>query len=499
MNAWLKQRLGTPWRATLASVLAVAVLQLLAAPRIGLGVDEAHYALYGRFPALSYFDHPPMVGWLQWLMLHLGDGPFVLRLMPILLMAASSLALFRLARELYPDRSPWRATLAVLVFQSCIMVHLIGIGMVPDGPLLLFGLLSMIVLARIARGGSGREWLLLGLLLGLCALSKYTAITLALSAALVVAFFGRWRELARPWPWLGAAIALAMCAPILVWNIQNDWISIQYQIGHGTGSLQWSLRKFAVTQLSQAGVYSPGVYLLGWLAIAVALRNRARDSGDRLTLILGLPILLLFAHSGGYSRGLPHWPLLGWAASMPLLVGYAADRWNRTRPLRMLAWFSLGTSVLAIVLLHILVHLPFNPFPPYLNPLRDLVGWDEAATRAVALRREMAEQKPATEPAVLVQRWTHASRLAWYGWPEPMRVLSSRNRQFHIWYGQPTQGENGILVLWGRQGENHEETARKARNLFDECNWIETFTVERGDKPVSNFHFYECLGLKQAD
>ena len=33
---------------------------------VGLSVDEAHYALYAAHPALSYFDHPPLVGWVQW-------------------------------------------------------------------------------------------------------------------------------------------------------------------------------------------------------------------------------------------------------------------------------------------------------------------------------------------------------------------------------------------------------------------------------------------------
>ena len=33
---------------------------------VGLSVDEAHYLLYALHPALSYFDHPPLVGWLQW-------------------------------------------------------------------------------------------------------------------------------------------------------------------------------------------------------------------------------------------------------------------------------------------------------------------------------------------------------------------------------------------------------------------------------------------------
>ncbi len=31
----------------------------------GLGTDDAHYVLYAKFLDLSYFDYPPLVGWIQ--------------------------------------------------------------------------------------------------------------------------------------------------------------------------------------------------------------------------------------------------------------------------------------------------------------------------------------------------------------------------------------------------------------------------------------------------
>ena len=63
-----------------AITLAVLGIHLLIAPGLSLGVDEAHYALYGMLPDWSYFDHPPLTGWLQWLALQLGDTELILRL-----------------------------------------------------------------------------------------------------------------------------------------------------------------------------------------------------------------------------------------------------------------------------------------------------------------------------------------------------------------------------------------------------------------------------------
>ncbi|NCU93095.1 MAG: glycosyl transferase, partial [Burkholderiaceae bacterium] len=48
-----------------------------------LSVDEAHYALYADRLAWSYFDHPPLVGWIQWPLVAINAPDGILRLIPI--------------------------------------------------------------------------------------------------------------------------------------------------------------------------------------------------------------------------------------------------------------------------------------------------------------------------------------------------------------------------------------------------------------------------------
>ena len=50
-------------RAALWIIAAFTAVRLAVAPTFGLGTDEAHYVLYAKHLALSYFDHPPLVGW----------------------------------------------------------------------------------------------------------------------------------------------------------------------------------------------------------------------------------------------------------------------------------------------------------------------------------------------------------------------------------------------------------------------------------------------------
>ena len=68
----------------LAAALCLAGHTYLALA-LGLSVDEAHYALYAAHPALSYFDHPPLVGWLQIPFVWLGGADWLLRVVPLVL------------------------------------------------------------------------------------------------------------------------------------------------------------------------------------------------------------------------------------------------------------------------------------------------------------------------------------------------------------------------------------------------------------------------------
>src|SRR5947209_3566933 len=42
-----------------------ALIRLICASSLGLGNDEAYHYLYATQPAPSYFDHPPMMAWVE--------------------------------------------------------------------------------------------------------------------------------------------------------------------------------------------------------------------------------------------------------------------------------------------------------------------------------------------------------------------------------------------------------------------------------------------------
>nr|MCU0552037.1 glycosyltransferase family 39 protein [Leptolyngbya sp. Prado105] len=107
------------------------------------GFDEAYYYLYTLNPALSYFDHPPLVALVTAIGIWLtGDvSQFSIRLGSLLLFPATLYFLYRATVDLFSVR----VGLITLAIASVIPIFQLGFGIftLPDSPLMLFWALTL--------------------------------------------------------------------------------------------------------------------------------------------------------------------------------------------------------------------------------------------------------------------------------------------------------------------------------------------------------------------
>jgi hypothetical protein len=464
-------------------------MHLVALGTVGLGTDEAHYALYGLHLDWSYFDHPPMVGWVQALVLQVSDSAFALRLWPLFMTGAGWWALWRLVPRLFPDASPWVAVGTLALLQTGPAMTLWGMLLVPEVPLILIGILVMHTTLDLLEENRLGRWLLLGLLLGLAGLSKYTAVTLVLSVALMFVWEGRWRVLKGPGPYLAAVIAAVLVSPVLVWNMNHDWVSFLYQMDHGTGHDSWEISRMATSQGQQLAYYGPLTFLGVFVALVAAWRER-RQRGVRLTYAFALPVLLLFGYGSGLDKGLPHWTALGFVSALPLATRWVAAHWQ-SKALRRTCFGWGALMALLMLLLHAELLVSWAPWPDYKNPGSKITGWDEAAAEGRRLQDEMA-QTPGPPPRFFVDSWSRAARLAWYARPEPTLVLDNKVHQFSMWFGKAAPGDRGILVVWDRDGEDVTvETISDARR-FRSVELVKVLPIDVDGRLLSRFLFFAC-------
>ena len=186
----MRRQSPSSWAAICICIAAVVHFALGFA--IEFSVDEAHYALYARHLAWSYFDHPPLVGWIQWPLVALTSSEGIIRLIPELLWVLSCFLVYQVTLEVHhfiQGRNAGYLTsalpssntcglMAVLAIIAAPMPHVLAIGLLPDSLLipLSLGLMLMALRWLMKDHFSIADWLITGVLLGLAGLSKYTAV-----------------------------------------------------------------------------------------------------------------------------------------------------------------------------------------------------------------------------------------------------------------------------------------------------------------------------------
>ena len=454
-------------------------------------VDEAHYALYGAWPALSYFDHPPLVGWVQWPLVALSTPDWVLRLIPQALWLLSTYLAWHLAESLRERIPTWRegsqagepGRWAVLLILIGPVFHVLAVGLLPDTLLMALTLGLMLVSLRLCSANRLSDWILLGVLLGLAGLSKYTAVLAALAVTIMLIIHLGWRVLLWPRLWLAALVALAMISPVIVWNATNDWISFKYQLAHSSGGTWRAYRLGAFVGL-QIVAFGPLAIMAAISAARFIWRHPQRELIG-LSLFFLLPFLVTAYMSGG-GRTLPHWMAPAWLVAITLGANPIAMRWHsgRRKLLATLSWIQAVMCTLAFIGLFF-VGIPGvsdNHALGKKNPLADLWGWDLAGKVAVTI----AEQEQL--PIMAVGNWTLASRLAWYARPHRVVVLDDRFDQFDLWFGQLDRGDHVLFVNWSQV----PYAPPVGDSKFKQCQLIRKLPSERLGRQVSSFEFYNC-------
>ncbi len=466
------------------ALVAVSLLHVVWGAVMGLSVDEAHYALYAAHLAWSYFDHPPLVGWVQWPLVALDAPVVVLRLVPGVLWLATVLLVYRIA-DLLRAGAGVAAMLSLLLAP---LLHVLGIGLLPDSLLMLLSAALMyqsMVLMQPAAQHVWRHWLVLGILLGLAGLSKYTAIFAALAVAACLIRVHGWQVLRSAKLWASVAIALVLVLPVAYWNWQNQWISFTYQAKHGAGS-GWQALHLAQFLIVQTLAFGPLLWW-GWSG------GRSLASGQ-LRWLLGfflIPFSVFTVLSGG-GTGLPHWTAPAWVALAPF-AGVGLAHALQTDQRRWVVGLMTVQALLctALPLMMASGGMPFmqgrvanaqSSDPP--NPFADLHGWDLAGATALRLAREQGLS------SVSVQNWTLGSRIGWYARPLKIHVLEDRFDQFDLWAGDLPVGASTLLIDWSQM----PYAVPLGAHGFAQCAPLAQQTVTRLGFTLAEFRFSACTG-----
>lgn len=427
-----------------AAIIAGLAVRLLIAALAPLLPDEAYYWEWSRRLAAGYFDHPPAVAWLIAAGTALaGHTPLGVRIGTLATGTAAVAAMVAIARRLGGETAALRAALFLL----CTPLAAIGLAIATtDAPALLAvaGALLCITIALESAPGSGtatRWWLLAGAAFGCGLLAKLTVgIVGAATALALVALPSLRRQLRTPGPWAAVLIAFVVATPVIAWNASHGWVSVRFQLAHGLGAPHHG--SVAARELSllgsQAGLISPGIFLLCLAAAWLALRRqrageqRAEDRAPdarALLAVVGATVLAFFAYSAVRRPVEANWPAPAFVALLPLAAASSARGMRR--------WYAPAALVGAALVVVALAQLaaPVLPLRAARDPVARAHGWSTLA-RAASSVRDSAARATGHRGWLAADRYQDAAGIAFLapGRPTVFALgIGSRPSQYDLW------------------------------------------------------------------
>jgi 4-amino-4-deoxy-L-arabinose transferase-like glycosyltransferase len=456
---------GPPPRPAFAAsvVLVQAAIKLIAHLTVNLRTpygfhrDELLYLGMGRHLQLWGMDFPPGIAIVAEVSRTLlGDSLAAIRIFPALFGAGVLVLAALIARELGGGRIA-QGLAAFCVLTSPLFLRSANLlqPVVMDQ---LIWAAALYALLRLCRGYGPGGWLLLGLVLGLGLLTKFSVAFIGLAIAAAVFLSPLRGALLTPWPWIGLAVALAVGSPSLVGQIR---------LGFPV------LAQLADLRAGQLGRIGPADFLLGQLLWGPAT----------LLAIIGLYGLLAVP-------SLRHFRALGWSCLAALLILlllqgksyyagplhpplFAAGAVLFERAARGLVGEILQVATVAVLFAFAVVILPLGVpiLPPpamasYVHALgveeavrtntgqvgtlpqdyADMLGWEEQAAAVARVYHALPAEK--RERAVVVAgNYGEAGALEYYGprygLPEVVSPAGS------YWFFGPGERPGDIVITIG--------------------------------------------------
>ncbi len=289
-------------------IVAVLVLiKLAVAFMLPITSDEAYFFLWGQYPDINYYDHPPVTGWIMSLFGLLGRHIFFSRLFAVISGLIVSLGLHRVVRDGFG--APEKARLIALCFLAA-PLHMLSVLITTDTALVLFTALSGFTLHMALKRQSDGLVFLSGALWGLAVLSKYFAglLLIAVVIALVLQRQRRWLRYLAVW----GAGALPLGIFHLWANYQNCWTNVLFNVVNRNQSVSWEIS--GVLEFAAFQIYLATPWLLYYLVKnAKAMIAAVKPGGNPFVYLFTVPIAVLglvALHHSGLHWALAFYPFL---------------------------------------------------------------------------------------------------------------------------------------------------------------------------------------------
>ncbi len=342
-------------------IIVSSLVRMVVAANTELSNDEVYYWTYALHLQWNYFDHPPLVA----LLIRFFTGnlavqhEFFIRLGSIVCAAINTWQIFQLGSRVKDEQTGWLA--ACLLTASVYAGILAGMMILPDAPQMVFWLWALLLLVDIfksngSRNSRNRRLVLLGIVTGLCIMSKVHGVFIWGGAILYILLFNR-SLLRNPFLYIAMLLTGLIIMPIYWWNVDNDFVTLNYHGGRvGFFShLQWDT--FFRQVIGEVLYNNPVNVVLIILAIIAMRRSKLLQevAQQRLLLTISLPLIAVVWFMSLFKDTLPHWTGPAYTTLIPLAAAYLARQLQGRQSTRLMPPVVKAAIALPVLLLVLLM------------------------------------------------------------------------------------------------------------------------------------------------
>ena len=500
--------------------LLVARVVYVASDIIELSADEAYQWMWSKDPMLACFGKAPLIAYAQWMGTKVfGDTELGVRIFSPVLAAALSILLLRfMARETDARTGFW----LVCLISATPLLAMGATLFTVDSLLVVFWMAAALAGWRAVQTESTlRDWLWVGVCMGLSFLSKYSGL---LQLMCWVIFFALWPparvQLRRPGFYCAVLVSGLFFLPVLIWNFQHDWITVS----HVANDAQFdetsrpTLLHFADCFKFigvEALLWNPFWFVAAaWAAIAFWRCDR-NDARLIYFFSMGAPIFLIYLVYSLRRHILPDWIA---PCVLPLLCVMAVF-WHKRLPTqaRLIKLFlvgGLGLGLPAVVFMHdthlmrkvvgrnVVRHFIDKSFLDEHDPMRRVRGWKQMALEVDDARQHLAKEG---RPVFIIGGHYGTTSLLNFYLPEARAGLPDRpliylcmlpepKKQCHFWKRySDRKGQNALYV---QEDSKDRPPPHEILQQFESVELIGVREIKYRGRVFHRLRFFACRNLR---
>ncbi len=423
----------------------------------GYFIDEFYYIACAFRPAFGYIDHPPLAPLILTVYQFIfGTSILAIRILPALAESASVFFTGILVKEIGGGKFA-QSLAAIAIAASPVIVTFVGFySMNAYEPLI--AIAFMIYTVKMIKENDPKRWILLGIIMGLGIMNKHTFAVFIIMMIFSLLVSGKWRLLINRWFALGSFIAFLIFIPNIIWQIQNNFPSLEFYKNISTSkNIYTPPLAFFLNQVMDMSPFTFPLWLIGF--IFLLLSKKIKEFRFLGILFLSLFLVMMFSGSSRPDRLAFAYPaaFAGGAFFIEVFILKHNLKWLK------FATIFLLYAGLALAIPITLPYLSYNNVkeytkylglntelesgnkPPLPQILADRIGWEEKFNLVLNAYNSLTD-KEKKETLIAAGNYGQAGALELFGKKYNFPTVVCGHNTYYLWSKDKLHG-NIVLQL----------------------------------------------------